>query len=328
MIAPAALLTPAVVVAQHDRACEGELLANGLCLPIEWPPNITHSHHPALPPYLQDNVPGNSSGDQYPSRPAVIGIDVGRQLFVDSFLIDTAASSGVATTYHSPNYREDVNPVLKPDKPWEGVAYKGHLDPNLGFASPFSGGMFFDPAAGHYKLWYRCGAGVQCLAYSDDGIEFAKPSFDVVAGTNIVQNDPIDGSTVWLDIDEPDPAARYKMAAVFRRNKYGCYTILHSGDGIHWTVFLEKTGPIADRSSVFLNPLRHPRKWIYSIKSGPQPDALGPFGRSRSYWESKDLGVGADWKSKYDHAWTNADILIRHGAAVGQKRATTPSFTI
>lgn len=297
--------------AQHPAACEGELLASGLCLPSIWPPNITHSHNPPLPPYLLDEAPPPVSGssDRLPSRPPVIGIDVGRQLFVDPFLIDSAASSGLTTTYHSPKYRDDVNPVLKPDQPWEGVMYKGHLDPNLAFASPFSGGMFFDPTAGHYKLWYRCGTGVQCLAYSDDGIEFTKPIFDVVNGTNIVQTDPIDGSTVWLDLDEPDPAARYKMAAVFARNKYGAYTILHSADGVHWTVFLDKTGPIADRSSVFLNPLRRPRKWIYSIKSGPPPDTHGPFGRSRSYWESADLGVGADWKSKYDHAWTNADVF-------------------
>ena len=288
--------------------CSGEELPNGLCLPAVWPPNTTHSHDPPPAPYLQPGSTGanNQSG---PFRPAVIGIDMGRQLFVDSFLIDAARSTGLHITYHTPKYRDDVNPVLRPDKSWEGVEYKGSLDPNLAFASPFSGGLFYDPALKHYKLWYRCGSGVQCLAYSTDGIVFSKPAFDVVNGTNIVQNDLIDGSTVWLDLDEADPTARFKMAAVFKRNKYSAYTILHSKDGIHWVVFLEKTGPIADRSSVFLNPFRRPRQWIYSIKSGPKPDKDGPFGRSRSYWESPALGVGADWKSKYDHPWTNADIF-------------------
>jgi hypothetical protein len=45
----------------------------------------------------------------------------------------------------------------------------------------------------------------------------------------------------------------------------------------------ESAGPIEDRSSIFLNPMRTPRQWIYSIKSGPKADKQGPFGRSRSY---------------------------------------------
>ena len=29
---------------------------------------------------------------------------------------------------------------------------------------------------------------------------------------------------------------------------------------------------------------------VYSIKSGPKPDTGGPYGRSRSYWETPQLG--------------------------------------
>lgn len=43
-------------------------------------------------------------------------MDGGRQLFVDNFLVDTAKSSAVETTFHNATYRDDVNPVLKPDK--------------------------------------------------------------------------------------------------------------------------------------------------------------------------------------------------------------------
>ena len=85
------------------------------------------------------------------------------------------------------------------------------------------------------------------------------------------------------------------MAAVMSRHKYRCFTVLESGDGVHWRVVNDCSGPIQDRSSVFLNPLRTPRRWIYSIKGGPPPDKEGPFGRSRAYWESRELGVGADW---------------------------------
>ena len=66
-----------------------------------------------------------------------------------------------------------------------------------------------------------------------------------------VQTDYIDGSTVWLDLDEKDPARRVKMAAVFKKNGYKCYTILESPDGIHWRTTEECTGPVEINLLVF-----------------------------------------------------------------------------
>ena len=40
--------------------------------------------------------------------------------------------------------------------------------------------------------------------------------------------------------------------------------------------------------------MRTPRQWVYSIKSG---HTLPTYGRSRAYWETPELGVGADWTS-------------------------------
>src|SRR5262245_35266354 len=52
-----------------------ETLYNGIELPAVWPPKITATpRDPVAPPYLK-------------SPPAVIPIDVGRQLFVDDFLV-------------------------------------------------------------------------------------------------------------------------------------------------------------------------------------------------------------------------------------------------
>ena len=50
------------------------------------------------------------------------------------------------------------------------------------------------------------------------------------------------------------------MAAVFGKNHYASYSILFSSDGIHWVLGLNETGPIQDRSSLFLNPMRKPRQ--------------------------------------------------------------------
>ena len=62
--------------ARADEAGGGELLYNGIRLPSVWPPGMAEvPSTPVTPAYL--NTP-----------PAVIPIDVGRQLFVDDFLVE------------------------------------------------------------------------------------------------------------------------------------------------------------------------------------------------------------------------------------------------
>jgi hypothetical protein len=59
--------------------CAGQLLYNNLCLPKEWPPRGPISKEPVPPGYLA-------------TPPATINIDIGRQLFVDDFLLDSWSS--------------------------------------------------------------------------------------------------------------------------------------------------------------------------------------------------------------------------------------------
>ncbi len=78
VLMPASLL--ALLLARGVSAAEpGEVLYNGIVLPREWPPRLVDfptsvDKEPVIPPYLV-------------SPPAVIPIDVGRQLLVDDFLI-------------------------------------------------------------------------------------------------------------------------------------------------------------------------------------------------------------------------------------------------
>ena len=58
-------------------ACAGETLWNGIELPHAWPPKTVR---------LLDRTPQRVPYLEHP--PAVVPIDVGRQLFVDDFLID------------------------------------------------------------------------------------------------------------------------------------------------------------------------------------------------------------------------------------------------
>src|SRR5438105_3166329 len=89
----------------HAEAGEtaGQTLYNGIRLPTTWPPRIDKiTQEPMAVPYLQ-------------TPPAVIPIDVGRQLFFDDFLI---ADTTLRRTFHLATYHE-ATPVLRPDSEWE-----------------------------------------------------------------------------------------------------------------------------------------------------------------------------------------------------------------
>ena len=77
----------------------GETLYNGIVLPDQWPPDVrTLGKDPMPVPYQKE-------------PPAVIPIHVGRQLFVDNFLID---STTCRRTFHKPAWHAE-SPVLTPE---------------------------------------------------------------------------------------------------------------------------------------------------------------------------------------------------------------------
>src|SRR5438094_259837 len=169
--------------------------ALGLCgarLPSPWPPRRAYSPDPTPPPYLD-------------KPPAVIPIDVGRQLFVDDFLIDRTT---LTRTYHAAKYHPDT-PILKPDQPWEKEG--GPM------AMVFSDGVWYDPKDRLFKMWYMGGlTRTTCYATSKDGLKWDKPVLDVKKGTNVVQPDPRDSVTVWLDLDDKDAKRRYMLFRSWR----------------------------------------------------------------------------------------------------------------
>src|SRR5438105_9192746 len=128
-------------------ATEGELLYNGIRLPTPWPPRIKDvPRDPVTPVYLT-------------APPAVIPIDVGRQLFVDDFLIERTT---LTRTHHRPTYHAR-NPVLT-----GGMV--------------FSDGVFYDPQDRLFKMWYLTKGGT-AYATSKDGLAWDKPELDVKKGT-------------------------------------------------------------------------------------------------------------------------------------------------
>jgi hypothetical protein len=267
-----------------------EVLYNGIELAQPWPPRRrTWSPHPERPPYLA-------------SPPAVINIDVGRQLFVDDFLID---ESTLHREFHRADYHP-ANPVLAPEQQWEiddPYAVMTNTPPSPS-AMVFSDGVFFDPADRLFKMWYMAGYQQHtALAISSDGIKWTRRTANVIPATNVVRKHRRDSSTVWLDLNDRDPAARFKMAWTAMEGR----PLMHlstSPDGIHWTDRGEG-GPTGDRSTCFFNPFRN--RWCFSIR---HDDPV--LHRVRRYVESPTF-VGARWSEDDATAWLAADTLDRSG---------------
>src|SRR5215510_1299121 len=94
LLLTAAASLPAARAVDADAS---RTLYNGIVLPAAWPPRYGPGRAPDVPPYLR-------------SRPDEIPIDVGRQLFVDDFLIE---SSTLERRHHRPTLHP-ASPILRP----------------------------------------------------------------------------------------------------------------------------------------------------------------------------------------------------------------------
>ena len=253
------------------------MLYNGIELGTPWPPRLKYlNEYPVLPPYLV-------------APPDIVPIDVGRQLFVDNFLIE---DTNLQRVWHHATYHA-ANPILKPETEWER-----RTDPNPS-AMVFSDGVFFDPRDRLFKMWYMGGYGINtCLATSADGVSWMRPHFDVVPGTNIVSTALRDATTIWLDLFETDPRRRYKMAGFYNDT----LEMSVSRDGIHWAP-AGHTPFVYDRSTFFYNPFR--KVWGFSLRD--IPSRAHTIGRFRSYWESPQFAVDDKWNGTPPVAWVKAD---------------------
>src|SRR5690606_29941771 len=114
------------------------VLYNGIRLPDVWPPTTENpaDASPMRVPYLEN-------------PPEVIPINVGRQLFVDDFLIETTTLQRV---FHRAKKYEG-NPVFRPETPQELNEY--HKNSAVTYLG--QGGVFYDPAEEIFKMFYTAG---------------------------------------------------------------------------------------------------------------------------------------------------------------------------
>ena len=112
---------------------------------------------------------------------ALIDIGSRKQLFVDSYLIESLTR---AKQVMNPAEKAEHNPVLRPERPWEG----NDVRPNR---------VVFDPEDQIFKMWYLARAyrahrgpdeivvegeedPIVCLATSKDGISWERPELGLV----------------------------------------------------------------------------------------------------------------------------------------------------
>ena len=121
-----------------DSTCEK--LHNGITLPQQWPPTDINpqSEEPMEVPYLKH-------------PPDIIPIDIGRQLFVDDFLIESTSLSRV---FHQAE-KYEKNPVLKPETPFEMKS---------GSVETFNNAVLYDPCDRLFKMYYTTGE-LGCAAF-------------------------------------------------------------------------------------------------------------------------------------------------------------------
>jgi len=218
-------------------------------------------------------------GAEAPEPPKVLKVGRERQLFIDDWCVDRVCN--IRRVFHRP-VKHAGNPILVPDRPWEGNA-------------TFVFGAVERQKSGQFRLWYYAHdpqpgnhkRSRTCLAVSDDGIRWEKPpvgvhefggSFD----NNIVIDTKGVGSMI-VDSDDPRPDFRYKLQL-----RYSGTEGWSSPDGVHWTrrgVILPQS---LDATSVHYDPVR--RKYVASVKMGYHDR------RYRGYAESDDF---LNWTDTY-----------------------------
>ena len=285
----------------------GRTLYNGIRLPKEWPPQIdATSRKPIKAPYLEEE-----------NIPKAIPIDLGRQLFVDDFLIES--TNGVVRKFGKP-VKYAGNPVM-----WAQTKAERALDTKLG-DKPYpkddkghdwdplykrapgccmsGGGVWWDPTRRRFRMWYMSGWGGRIsLAESKDGLDWERPPVGRDGDNIVLPDQKADTFSVYPGYDTDAPYANWRICISPGGNPTRSAEYV-SPDGINWR-FLRKTGLHGDCTTLFYNPFIG--KWVWSLRANGQ-------GCSRLYHAHPDFDKGGDWifpeKGAGGKATNTADCAI------------------
>ena len=192
-----------------------------------------------------------------------------RYLFLDDEFI--AEQKGLTRKMGKP-VRHEGNPILRPDRPWEGMCVL------------IWGSVIWDDADNMWRMWYEAynphnransDKTLLCYAESQDGVNWVKPNLGLVAydgdkNNNIVfrATERFDTATVVVDPFDPPASRRYKMmlfnTATWQFLRYG------SPDGLHWEELgaVNNVENLGDRHSLMID--REAGRWnLYYKQNTP-----------------------------------------------------------
>ena len=188
---------------------------------------------------------------------ALIDIGSTKQLFVDDYLIESLTN---ARQVLNPAEKVDNNPVIRPDRPWEGNY--------LGLSH-----VMFDEKDRVFKMWYSSSSFSArrgddgkliaegpsdydpvplCLAISGDGIYWEKPELGLVEFQGSTKNNIVPSEQFmpyfFQDMHEGDPIKRYKglIREGTTETPGMTFDLYYSPDGFNWTPY--KNNPVIDTS--------------------------------------------------------------------------------
>ena len=187
---------------------------------------------------------------------ALIDIGSTKQLFIDDYLIESMTNTEPKL---NPALKVDDNPVLRPERPWEGNS--------VTMGGALSRGAFFDEEEGIFKMFYEAvrmaprvvdsevvsvetQPRVSCFATSEDGIHWDRPSLGLVEYDGSTDNNIIPDDRylpyIFYDSHESDPARRIKGFKRTGDTQTPGMTIdlFFSPNGFDWTPY--EDNPVVD----------------------------------------------------------------------------------
>ncbi len=257
------------------------------------------------------------------------------ELFVDKGILNDALPRmhNVRQTLHHP-VKYEGNPIFVPENSWEGTEC-----PPVSYPHDFCfyGATLYDEDEQLFKMWYNgVGGGIicnwlMCYATSKDGIHWQRPNLGMFEYNGSKENNICFGSLdedarrrgvakgvaliishfngVLKDMDDPDPARRYKTVSLqgplmdpdtgktSPTPLTGIYTCV-SPDGINWTIseepaFIEQEFEFGIGDVVTLWYNRKRKKYVVFMKGFIyRPDGTGDMGgvmRMQQVVESDDF---------------------------------------
>ncbi len=207
-----------------------------------------------------------------------INIDIGRQLFVDDYLI--GKTNGVARHWNKPV--KMLKPVIWPGDGSGAKARKpGEAPANLIGAT--DGGLWWDPTRKKFRFWFQADwIGDVCYAESEDGIKWTYPDLPAIPGCNrVFEKDVIDSWVVLPDYTSKKPYENWNMHI----SEPGGPTrdmLYRSTDGGVTFKKVSFAGRSGDRSTMYYDPFRE--LWVFSLRYGNWP-------RARAYYANKNFGA-------------------------------------